>query len=387
MPTTFSRSLRSLSFDGFRRANFAVFVVIILLIVWLLWLVLARVTLYEASANARLEVESAVHQVAVQFGGRVVATRLQLGAEVQAGDVLIELDTEEHKLHLEEQKSKLSAFQNQLSALRNEVAAQERSARQEETSGQTLLEEAQARNREAEAAAKLNEQESARMAELFKRGLVSEAEFRRAETNATRTRAAAEALRLSVNRSQTEQKTKASDQQAKLERLHGEVAALEGQIAGAEKAIAQEQLEIQEQYIRAPISGRIGEISEIQIGSVVQPGDKLAAIVPSGEVRIVAHYQIGRALGRIHSGQAARMRLDAYPWTQYGTVPAQVRNVASEPHEGRFRVEFTVPPHPQRAFLLQHGLTGTVEVEVDRVAPAAMILQTVSELVGSSKTR
>ncbi len=69
------------------------------------------------------------------------------------------------------------------------------------------------------------------MQELFKRGLVSEAEFRWTEANATRSRAAAEALRLTANRLQNEPGTKESDQQAKLERLNREVALLDGQIA------------------------------------------------------------------------------------------------------------------------------------------------------------
>jgi len=42
-------------------------------------------------------------------------------------------------------------------------------------------------------------------------------------------------------------------------------------------------------------------------------------------------------------------------------------------------------PQQAPAFFMQHGLTGTVEVEVDRVSPASLVLQTVSELVQSSK--
>lgn len=385
MSITFSRSLRSLQLDGFHRANLAVLIVLAIMTAWVLWLLLARVSLYETSDTARLEVESAVHPVAVQFGGRVVQTRLQLGAEVKAGDVLVELDTEEHKLHLEEQKSLLSGLQNQLAALRNEVSAQERSYQQEKSAAPTAVKEANARQLEAETSAQLAEKEAERMQELFKRGLISEAEFRRAEANATRSRAAAEALRLTTSRLQSEQGTKASDQQAKLERLNREVAALDGQIAATQKTIEREQLEIQEQFILAPISGRIGEITEIQIGGLVKPSDKLATIVPSGEIRIVANFAVGRALGRIRSGQSANMRLDAYPWTQFGMLAAQVGNVASEPRDGKFRVEFKVQPQQAPAFSMQHGLTGTVEVEVDRVSPASLVLQTVSELVQSSK--
>jgi membrane fusion protein (multidrug efflux system) len=191
-------------------------------------------------------------------------------------------------LHLEEQKSQLAGLQNQLAALRNEVSAQERAYQQEKAAAPTALQEANARQLEGETAAQLAEKEAERMQELFKRGLISEVEFRRAEANATRSRAAAEALRLTASRLQSEQKTKESDQQARLERLNREVALLEGQIATTEKTIEREQREIQEQDIRAPASGRIGEISELRAGAVVRQGDRLATIVPAGEFRIVA---------------------------------------------------------------------------------------------------
>jgi membrane fusion protein (multidrug efflux system) len=385
MSTTFSRSLRSLDLDSFRHSNLALLTVMAFILAWLGWLFLARITLYETSDTARLEVESAVHPVAVQFGGRVVKTHLELGKEVKAGDILVELDTEEHRLHLEEQRSQLAGLQNQLVALRNEVSAQERAYQQEQAAAPTALQEANARQLEAETAANLAEKEAERMQELFKRGLISEVEFRRAEANATRSRAAAEALRLTASRLQSEQKTKASDQQAQLERLNREVALLEGQIATTEKSIEREQLEIQEQDIRAPVSGRIGEISELRAGAVVRPGDKLATIVPTGEFRIVANFIPGTALGRVASEQPARMRLDAYPWTQFGTLPAKVANVANEPTAGKIRIELAVQPRKNSAIVLQHGLTGSVEVEVDRVSPASMVLRSVVKLLNASK--
>jgi membrane fusion protein (multidrug efflux system) len=385
MSTTFSRSLRSLHLDSFRHSNLMVMAVMAFLLAWLAWLFLARIALYETSDTARLEVESAVHPVAVQFGGRVVETHLKLGKEVKAGDVLVELDTEEHRLHLEEQQSQLAGLQNQLSALRNEVSAQERAYQQEQAAAPTALQEANARQLEAETAAQLAEKEAERMQELFKRGLISEVEFRRAEANATRSRAAAEALRLTASRLQSEQKTKESDQQARLERLNREVALLAGQIATTEKIIEREQREIQEQDIRAPVSGRVGEISELRAGAVVRQGDRLATIVPTGEFRIVANFIPGTALGRVASEQPARMRLDAYPWTQFGTLPAQVGNVANEPSAGKIRVELAVQPRKNSAIVLQHGLTGSVEVEVDRVSPASMILRSAVKLLSAAQ--
>jgi len=90
-------------------------------------------------------------------------------------------------------------------------------------------------------------------------------------------------------------------------------------------------------------------------------------------------------LGRVASEQPARMRLDAYPWTQFGTLLAKVTNVANEPTAGKIRIELAVQPHDNAAIVLQHGLTGSVEVEVDRISPASLVLQTASKLLNPSK--
>jgi hypothetical protein len=44
-----------------------------------------------------------------------------------------------------------------------------------------------------------------------------------------------------------------------------------------------------------------------------------------------------------------------------------------------------VQPRENSVIALQHGLTGSVEVEVDRVSPASMILRSAVKLLGSSQ--
>jgi len=92
------------------------------------------------------------------------------------------------------------------------------------------------------------------------------------------------------------------------------------------------------------------------------------------------------AIGRIQTGQPARLRLEAFPWTQYGAVSATVASVASEVRDGRVRVELTVRPNPASLIPLQHGLPGTVEVEVDRVSPAILVLRTAGQLLAVRRT-
>ena len=138
--------------------------------------------------------------------------------------------------------------------------------------------------------------------------------------------------------------------------------------------------EVDRRLIRAPVSGRLGEVASVRVGSVVREGEKLAAIVPTGTLRIVATFQPPDALGRIQPGQSAQLRLEGFPWTQFGSVPATVTGVASEVRDGRIRVELAVNPHSTPRIHLQHGLPGTVEVQVEQVSPASLVLRMVGRL-------
>ena len=90
-------------------------------------------------------------------------------------------------------------------------------------------------------------------------------------------------------------------------------------------------------------------MATLQIGTFVKAGDKLGAVVPAGGLTAVAEFLPSVALGRVHAGQPARLRLDSFPWTQYGSLATTVSNVASEVRDGRVRVELTVASEPTGA--------------------------------------
>jgi membrane fusion protein (multidrug efflux system) len=133
------------------------------------------------------------------------------------------------------------------------------------------------------------------------------------------------------------------------------------------------------------VAGRVGEAAEFRVGSVVRPADRLGAIVPTGEPRGVALFPAA-AVGRIRPGQVARLRLDGFPWAQYGTLPATVTDVGNEPTSGLIRVEFALAPDPDSAIVVEHGLPGSAEVEVEHVSPAVLVLRAAGQYVAGRRT-
>jgi multidrug resistance efflux pump len=377
----FSRTMHSLAADRFRYSLLGILFVAALLGAWATWFLLARVALYEVSTTARLEVSEAAHPVEAQVAGRVQATYLLLGREVQAGDVLVELEADAQRLQLEEERARLAALLPQLSELHAESTAEEAAQREDQQAGQVARDQAHVRHREAEIAAQLSAQEAERMARLLARAYVAELDVLRAKAEAQKQREAAESWRLEVRRLEWDLRTRRSDRQARLQRLTREITQLEGQLTATRIAIERLEYEIERRYIRAPVAGRLGEITTLRVGAMVSVGARVGAVIPPGTLKVMSDFLPSAALGRIQPGQPAQLRLEGFPWAQYGAVSATVASVANEVRNGQVRVELAVHPDAAPLIPLQHGLPGTIEIAVDHVSPAALILHTTGLLL------
>lgn len=379
MATPFLRSERVLESDNFRGWTAGLLVVSLLLALWLVWFFHAQVSVYAVSDSADLEVDRAAHAVESQFGGRVVATTLTLDRQVQAGEVLVELDADAQKLQLSEERTRRAALRPQIASLEEQVASEEKAWQQEHSAAEVALDEARAHNTEAEAAASFAELEAKRLQQMYSSGVLSQQEWERAQAQAQQRRAAADSMRLEVIRLERQQRTEEEDRQSRIQGLKSEINRLRGLEATTAAEVTRLEQEVDRRMVRAPVSGRLGEVANLRVGKVVREGEKLAAIVPEGKLRIVANFLPPDALGRIRPAQAARMNLEGFPWTQFGSLSATVTNVASEVREGRIRVELTVNLDGASRIPVQHGLPGAVEVQVEKISPAALVLRTAGQ--------
>jgi multidrug resistance efflux pump len=383
MLSSFSRSVRSLAADSPRRPVLALLFATALLLAWTAWLFLARVAVYEVSDRADLQVDRAAHPIEAQFTGRVVSSNLMLDREVKSGDVLVELDADAQELQLKEERVRSSTLAPRISALQSQIQTEEAARQLERQATRVAVEEASARAKEADAGAHLAEEEEKRQDQLFASGVVSEVDLHRARTAAQERRAAADSLRLGVSRLERQQLTQDSERQAHVQELKTQLVQLEGQRATAGAEMERLQGEVSRRSIRAPVDGRLGEVANLRVGSVVREGEKLGAVVPTGNLRIVANFLPPDALGRIRPGQHARMRLEGFPWAQYGSISATVTSLANEVRDGRIRVELMVDANTSSRIPLQHGLPGTVEIKVEETSPATLVLRTAGRLLAS----
>jgi len=381
MAQPFDRTLRSLEQDGVRRYLAAILLAVLLLGAWTAWFLFARLSVYAVTADARLEVESAVHPVDAPTSARLTAVRVTLDQQVAAGETLFELEAKSLADQLAETRRQLDALDEGEAALSTEIddiAGRRRLAR---STRDAALAEADARHREALAAARQADTELGRFTTLHAEGLTSAADVDRAESESEQRWAAAEALERAGERQRAEHDTRDRELAARLGQLRRELAGLHEQRAVARAAAASLEHEIDLRTLRAPVAGRVGQLAEINPGSMVTAGQRLATVVPEGRPRAVAFFPAAEASGRIRPGQRARLRLTGFPALQYGSLEATVRRVGSDTGDAGVRVELDLVGEPPAAIPVEHGLPGSAEVEIDRASPAALLLYTAGRAV------
>jgi hemolysin D len=84
------------------------------------------------------------------------------------------------------------------------------------------------------------------------------------------------------------------------------------------------------QALRAPISGTVQQLAVHTIGGVVQPAQALIVIVPDGADYEVEAHILNKDIGFIREGQPVRVKLEAFPFTEYGLMEGEVRSVTRD---------------------------------------------------------
>ncbi len=379
MAVSFSHTLRSFHADGFRPSALTIVTLTGLLGVWFAWFLLMPISLYETSAEARVQVVSKEHVVEAPVLGRIVSVDMQVGQSVTTGDPLVELETASEASRIEEEGARLSSLRTRLITLQATYEAESQAMPSARRSEMETIGRARAIHREATAGAEHAEAQEQRMLELAKQGLASQADVDQATAAATQSRAEVDAAQRDLRRLQAQAEFSESQRMTKLKEMESQIDAVRGEISMVEAASHRLGYELAQRSIRAPISGHLGEVSELRPGSVVVPGERIAVVIPEGEFMVRAVFPAGTALGRVKAGQRADMRLAAFPWISFGELEAEVVRIGTETERGGFTVELTIAENQDTDIVLQHGQPGQVSIGVEKVTPVEVLMRAVGK--------
>lgn len=126
----------------------------------------------------------------------------------------------------------------------------------------------------------------------------------------------------------------------------------------------------QAQTIVAPVDGVVQQLAVHNVGAVVTPAQELMVIVPHGETLEVEALLENKDIGFVAVGQAAEIKVDAFPFTKYGTLEGEVIDLSNDAvadeqrglvYTLRVRMDATEMPVNGKPVALSPGMTVTVE--------------------------
>jgi multidrug resistance efflux pump len=379
IPTAFTKTLRELDQSRPSGAFWRLGVAASILAGLGYWMVRVPVALYETSSDARLEIDRAASVVQAAMTGKIVSSDIALGRTVQAGDVLVRMDSLPAELQVREAKTRLNTIQPEIESLRAQIAAEESAGVDEQRASQAAVEEARLKVREAETQAQGAQLDRQRYEKLLKEKLVPEREYEKIISESERLNNAVATTRAAIDRLTREQTTRDRQRAVRIAQIRTDITKLESGQANTKESIRRVNYDVEQRVIRAPISGTIGEATLLRPGSVLSEGARVASIVPAGQLRVVALFAPQAVYGRVKPGAGARLRLKGYPWTEFGVVDARVTSVAGEDRDGRTRVELEVLPSPTLKAPLVHGMPGELEIEIEKTPPWSLVMRTAGQ--------
>lgn len=155
--------------------------------------------------------------------------------------------------------------------------------------------------------------------------------------------------------------------------LAEEYTAIGDQLAQFRERIADARAELARRTLRAPRTGVVQDVHAHSAGAVVQPGETLMRIVPEGQPLEVEARILNRDIGFAERGQVVNVKIDAFEFTRFGSVPGRIRDISPSStedeqlgHVYRALVELERDwiMANGRQVTLRPGMTATVDIEI-----------------------
>ena len=170
------------------------------------------------------------------------------------------------------------------------------------------------------------------LAALSARSHASRHEYLRELSRRIELEGRAESLGIDVRRE--EQETARLETVGRLLRLEQETAwqrelvEVEARIEQLREDLVQARRRLARHRVAAPIDGVVQDVGELVAGSFVDRGERLMAVVPAAGGLEIRAYVRNRDVGFVRAGQEAIVKIDAFPFTRYGTTEGVVEGVS-----------------------------------------------------------
>ena len=125
------------------------------------------------------------------------------------------------------------------------------------------------------------------------------------------------------------------------------------------------------QQLRSPVAGTVQQLSVNTLGAVIKPADPIMIVVPAGGTLELEAMIANKDIGHIRLGQPVSVKLEAFAFTDYGTVPGHLVQISTDAiqdekwglvYQARVRLDRPTIMVDGRPALLAPGLAATADI-------------------------
>ncbi len=295
--------------------------VIVMFVVWAAWAPVAET----ARGEGRVVPSSRVQVIQSLEGGILQDLMVKQGDVVQAGQPLVQLDSNRFRSSALESGTQVIALTAAIARLEAEVLGKSTidfpasiPANDPVIASERSLFAARRHNLNATVQALVDESAYARrqlamVQPLAARGVVSEVE----------------ALRLGKDIAQLSGR-QTEVRNTYMQDAYAELATKKAELAAQTQIFNQRQDQLNRTRLTAPVRARVNEVLITTRGGVVQPGEAIMQLTPIDDKLLVEARILPRDVAFIRPGMTARVKITAYDYSVYGDLTAKVEQISED---------------------------------------------------------
>ncbi|PZO71885.1 MAG: HlyD family type I secretion periplasmic adaptor subunit [Sphingomonas taxi] len=142
------------------------------------------------------------------------------------------------------------------------------------------------------------------------------------------------------------------------------------------------------QRLVSPVDGFVSQLAVHTVGGVVEAAKPIMVIVPAGGRLVAIVKVLNRDAGFVRVGQPVAVKLEAFPFTRYGTLPGRVETISSDAledeklglvYDARIALSGAIRSGDGRAEVLTSGMGATADIRTGRRSIASYLISPVEE--------
>ncbi|KPK84092.1 MAG: hypothetical protein AMS27_10890 [Bacteroides sp. SM23_62_1] len=146
----------------------------------------------------------------------------------------------------------------------------------------------------------------------------------------------------------------------------------------------------QKYILEAPIDGIVSFTAYWSVNQNVREGDRVMTVIPSEQGKILGKISLSiEGAGKVEEGQQVNIRIDNFPYLQYGMVKGIVRNISLIPDDREYIVEVDLPEGLTTYYGIdipfKQEMQGTAQILTDKRRLLERIVAPIKDIISEQK--